>query len=103
MSTKTTKEKSTMPPLQADVIANSVKTDIVFAEARIADYAGNLAKWFGKDRTLTEIANPAMPFESQYVKSMLDKMNGEYRNLLQLQAKLTEFEMNSTEKETAHA
>lgn len=93
-----------MPPLEADRMANSIKTDIVIAESRIADYAGNLAKWFGKDRELTEIANPTMPFESQYVKSMLDKMNGEYRNLLQLQAKLTEFAMDSTieSKETAN-
>lgn len=93
-----------MPPLEADVMANTIKTDIVIAESRIADYAGNLAKWFGKDRELTEIANPTMPFESQYVKSMLDKMNGEYRNLLQLQAKLTEFATNSTieSKETAN-
>lgn len=79
----------------------SIKTDIVIAESRIADYAGNLAKWFGKDRELTDIANPTMPFESQYVKSMLDKMNGEYRNLLQLQAQLTEFELTN-EKETAN-
>jgi hypothetical protein len=100
---KTTKEKSTMPPLEADVIANKINTDIISAEARIADYAGNLHRWFGKDRELTDLFNPAMPFESQYVKSMLDKMNGEYRNLLQLQARLTEFEMNSTEKETANA
>ena len=91
-----------MPPLEADRMANSIKTDIVIAESRIADYAGNLAKWFGKDRELTDLFNPTMPFESQYVKSMLDKMNGEYRNLLQLQARLTEFEMNSTEKETAN-
>jgi hypothetical protein len=80
-----------MPPLEADVIANKISNDIITAEARIADYAGNLNRWFGKDRELTDIFNPTMPFESQYVKSMLDKMNGEYRNLLQLQAQLTEF------------
>ncbi len=92
-----------MPPLEADVMANKITSDIITAEARIADYAGNLHRWFGKDRELTDLFNPTMPFESQYVKSMLDKMNAEYRNLLQLQARLTEFEMNSTEKETAHA
>jgi hypothetical protein len=91
-----------MPPLEADVIANKISNDIASAEARIADYAGNLSRWFGKDRELTDIVNPNMPFESQYVKAMLDKMNGEYRNLLQLQAQLTEFQMNSTEKETAN-
>lgn len=93
-----------MPPLEADVMADKIASDILSAETRIADYAGNLHRWFSKDRELTDIFNPSMPFESHYVKSMLDKMNGEYRNLLQLQAKLTEFAVNSaTEKETAHA
>lgn len=90
-----------MPPLQADVIANQVRSDIASAERRIADYASNLNRWFGKDRELTDIINPSMPFESLYVKSMLDKMNGEYRNLLQLHAKLTEFSTTES-KETAN-
>lgn len=85
-----------MQPLQTDVIANNIMSDIASAERRIADYASNLNRWFGKDRELTDIINPSMPFESVYVKSMLDKMNGEYRNLLQLHAKLTEFQAKET-------
>ena len=92
-----------MHPTEIETATNAIKSNIVSAEARIADYAGNLSRWFGKDRELTDTFNPSMPFESVYVKSMLDKMNGEYRNLLQLQARLTEFEMNSaTETETAN-
>ena len=70
-----------------------LKQSITRSEARMADYADNLANWFGTERELTENFKPSMPFESQYVKAMLDKMNGEYRNLLSLQAQLSEFEM----------
>lgn len=70
-----------------------LKLSITKSEARMADYADNLANWFGTERELTENFKPSMPFESQYVKAMLDKMNGEYRNLLSLQAQLSEFEM----------
>lgn len=70
-----------------------LKLSITKSEARMADYADNLANWFGTERELTEKFKPSMPFESQYVKAMLDKMNGEYRNLLSLQAQLSEFEL----------
>ncbi len=62
------------------------------SETRLADYAENLAQWFGSERDTTSKSIPSMPFESLYVKSMLDKMNGEYRNLKSLTARLTEFE-----------
>lgn len=74
-------------------MVQKIKDSITRSEVRIADYAGNLATWFGTDRELTEKSSPSMPFESQYVKAMLDKMNGEYRNLLSLQNRLSEFEM----------
>ena len=70
-----------------------LKLSITKSEARMADYADNLANWFGTERELTENFKPSMPFESQYVKAMLDKMNGEYRNLISLQSQLSEFEM----------
>jgi hypothetical protein len=74
-------------------VIQKLKQSITRSEARMADYADNLANWFGTERELTENFKPSMPFESQYVKAMLDKMNGEYRNLLSLQAQLSEFEM----------
>jgi len=74
-------------------VIQKLKLSITKSEARMADYADNLANWFGSERELTEHFKPSMPFESQYVKAMLDKMNGEYRNLISLQAQLSEFEM----------
>lgn len=71
----------------------NIKAQITLSESRIADYAGNIANWFGKDREVPVMANPEMPFESMYVKMMLDKMNGEYRNLKSLTAQLTEYEV----------
>lgn len=72
--------------------ATTIKNRIAKSETRIADYAENLANWFGSERDTTEKSVPSMPFESLYVKSMLDKMNGEYRQLKALTAQLTEFE-----------
>jgi len=74
-------------------VVQKLKQSITRSEARMADYADNLANWFGSERELTERFKPSMPFESQYVKAMLDKMNGEYRNLLSLQSQLSEFEL----------
>lgn len=65
---------------------------ITESENRLADYAQNLASWFGSERDTATKSIPSMPFESLYVKSMLDKMNGEYRRLKQLQAQRTEFD-----------
>lgn len=69
----------------------SISTKITNCETRLADYADNLSNWFGSERDTLPLNRPDMPFESLYVKMMLDKMNGEYRNLLRLQAQLTEF------------
>lgn len=69
-----------------------IKKSITDSESRLADYAENLAKWFGSERDTTTHSIPSMPFESLYVKSMLDKMNGEYRQLKSLTAQLTEFD-----------
>lgn len=74
-------------------MVQKLKERIARSEARMADYADNLANWFGSERELTEKFKPSMPFESQYVKAMLDKMNGEYRNLISLQSQLSEFEL----------
>lgn len=78
----------------------TISAQITKCESRLADYADNLSNWFGSERDTLPLNKPEMPFESLYVKMMLDKMNGEYRNLLRLQAKLTEFSID--EKETAN-
>ena len=72
--------------------STAIKNRITQSESRLADYAENLAQWFGSERDTTTRSIPSMPFESLYVKSMLDKMNGEYRQLKSLTAQLTEFE-----------
>jgi hypothetical protein len=69
----------------------TISNQITKCENRLADYADNLSHWFGSERDTLALNKPEMPFESLYVKMMLDKMNGEYRNLLRLQAQLTEF------------
>ena len=75
----------------------SIKDQITKSETRLADYADNLANWFGSERDTLPLNKPEMPFESIYVKMMLDKMNGEYRNLLRLQAQLTEFNVKESQ------
>ena len=78
----------------------TISAQITKCENRLADYADNLSNWFGSERDTLPLNKPEMPFESLYVKMMLDKMNGEYRNLLRLQAQLTEFSIEA--KETAN-
>jgi hypothetical protein len=76
-------------------MVSEIKDQITKSENRLADYAENLSKWFGSERDVLPTSSPSMPFEGIYVKSMLDKMNGEYRNLIRLQNKLTEFEVTA--------
>lgn len=78
--------------------ATTIKNQITKSENRIADLAQNLSNWFGEERDTTLNSIPDMPFESLYVKSMLDKMTGEYRQLKSLTAKLTEFETKTNEE-----
>lgn len=78
-------------------MVQSIKDQITKTETRLADYADNLSQWFGSERDTLPLNKPEMPFESLYVKMMLDKMNGEYRNLLRLQAQMTEFSIETKE------
>lgn len=58
-----------------------IEIEIEQTQKRVADYANNLAEWFSTDRDIPENFSGKLRYEPVYVKSMLTKLEKEYKKL----------------------
>jgi hypothetical protein len=65
-------------------IPTEIAEQILERETAISTMAGNLADWFGGERSLPEEHTGAMVLEPKYVESLLDGINQKYLEIVAL-------------------